>query len=117
MSQYQAAVPGDNLVKPEIRSYYESFYAISDTPDAHEKYAEQFTKDAKLIIASNEAVGRDGTSEGRDVRTHGCLLVLHAQVMLTCRLSHLGNTKGDVGEGREALPQTFQDILLWPRVR
>jgi len=69
MSQYKAAVPGDNLVKPEILDYFESFYAISDTPDAHEKYSEQFTKNAKLIMASNEANGREGTfiqSETRD---------------------------------------------------
>jgi len=60
MSQYKSAVPDDSSVKPEIRNYYESFYTISDTPDAHEKYSEQFTKDAKLIMASNEVNGRDG---------------------------------------------------------
>ncbi|KAK4541744.1 hypothetical protein LTR36_007453 [Oleoguttula mirabilis] len=59
MSQYQASVPGDDLVKPEIRTYFERFYETSDTPDAHEKYAQSFTKDAKLIMASNEANGRD----------------------------------------------------------
>lgn len=60
MGQYQASVPGDNSVKPEIQSYFERFYEISDTPDAHQKYSEQFTKDAKLIMASNQANGRDG---------------------------------------------------------
>jgi len=61
MSQYRADVPASNLVKPEIRDYYEHFYAVSDTPDAHQKYAELYTKNAKLIMASNEANGRDGT--------------------------------------------------------
>lgn len=60
MRQYQAEISG-NLVKPEIQKYFESFYEISDTPDAHQKYSEQFTKNAKLIMASNEANGRDGT--------------------------------------------------------
>ncbi|KAF2764717.1 hypothetical protein EJ03DRAFT_331615 [Teratosphaeria nubilosa] len=59
MSQYVAEVPFDGSVKPEIRSYYERFYQISDTPDAHQQYAEQFTKNAKLIMVSNEANGRD----------------------------------------------------------
>lgn len=60
MTQYQATVPGDSLVKPDIQSFFETFYEISDTSDAHEKYSEQFTKGAKLVMASNEANGRDG---------------------------------------------------------
>ncbi|KAK5136375.1 hypothetical protein LTR08_003501 [Meristemomyces frigidus] len=56
MSQYQASAPG---VKPDICEYFERFYKTSDTPDAHEKYSESFTKDAKLIMASNEVNGRD----------------------------------------------------------
>lgn len=60
MSQYAASVPADGSVKPEIKSYYERFYEVSDTPDAHSRYADMFTKDGKLIMASNEANGRDG---------------------------------------------------------
>ena len=48
-------------MKPEICEYLEQFYQTSDTPDAHEKYAESFTKDATLIMASNEVNGREGT--------------------------------------------------------
>ncbi|KAK4552461.1 hypothetical protein LTR86_010304 [Recurvomyces mirabilis] len=59
MSQYQADVPAGELVKSEIKDYYEHFYAISDTPEAHQKYAELYTKNARLIMASNEANGRD----------------------------------------------------------
>ncbi len=61
-SQYIAFVPSGEEVKPEITSYFEQFYKISDTPDAHEQYANQFTKEAKLIMGPNEAVGRDGAS-------------------------------------------------------
>lgn len=60
MSQYTAAVPSDGQVKPEIKTFFEDFYKISDTPNDHEKYAECFTKDAKLIMGPNEANGRDG---------------------------------------------------------
>ncbi|RMY14735.1 hypothetical protein D0867_07051 [Hortaea werneckii] len=60
MSQYQAQVPNGDLVKPEIHKYFESFYTISDTPDIHQKYSEQFTQNAKLIMASKEAQGRNG---------------------------------------------------------
>jgi len=60
MSRYQASVPSGDLVKPEISKYFESFYQISDTPDAHEQYSEQFTQNSTLIMASNEVTGRDG---------------------------------------------------------
>ncbi|CAK1355341.1 hypothetical protein CB0940_00929 [Cercospora beticola] len=59
MSQYSASVPADGTVKPEIRSFFENFYAISDTPDGHERYADQFTNDGVLIMASNKVQGRD----------------------------------------------------------
>ncbi|KAI7544117.1 hypothetical protein KC331_g6995 [Hortaea werneckii] len=59
MSQYQAQVPKGDLVKPEIHKYFESFYTISDTPDIHQEYSEQFTQNAKLIMASKEAQGRN----------------------------------------------------------
>jgi hypothetical protein len=60
MGQYTADVSSGDLVRPEIRQYYEKFYAVSDTPGGHENYAAQFTKNAKLIMASKEANGRDG---------------------------------------------------------
>ncbi|RMY89231.1 hypothetical protein D0862_10265 [Hortaea werneckii] len=64
-------VPNGDLVKPEIHKYFESFYTISDTPDIHQKYSEQFTRNAKLIMASKEAQGRDGkpTDASRDKST------------------------------------------------
>ena len=61
MSQYVASIPDDGQVKPEIRSFFEKFFEISDTPDAHEKYSEQFTKNGELIMGPNETNGRDGT--------------------------------------------------------
>ena len=61
MSQYTASTPGDDQVKPEIKSFFEKFYEISDTPDAHQKYSQQFTKNGKLIMGPNESNGRDGT--------------------------------------------------------
>ncbi|KAF2486575.1 hypothetical protein BDY17DRAFT_291722 [Neohortaea acidophila] len=58
MSQYTASVPPDGQVRPEIVEYFERFYAVSDTPDAHDKYAQLFTKDAKLIMGPAESNGR-----------------------------------------------------------
>lgn len=60
MSQYQATLPSDNSVKPETAKYFETFYKISDTPDAHDRYTEQFTKDATLIMATSVSKGSDG---------------------------------------------------------
>jgi hypothetical protein len=60
MSQYEASVPDDGSLKPGIASFFEAFYAISDTAEAHEQYADHFTSDAKLIMASKETSGRQG---------------------------------------------------------
>jgi hypothetical protein len=58
--QYVSSVPSDGSLKPGIASFFESFYAVSDTAAAHEQYADHFTSDAKLIMASKETSGRDG---------------------------------------------------------
>ena len=60
MAQYEASVPEDGSLKAGIASFFEAFYAISDTPDAHEQYADCFTSDAKLIMAPKETSGRQG---------------------------------------------------------
>ena len=60
MSQYTASTPSDGQVKPEIRAFFEKFYEISDSPEAHEKYSEQFTKYGKLIMGPTESNGRSG---------------------------------------------------------
>jgi len=60
MSQYETSVPEDGSLKAGIASFFEAFYAISDTADAHEQYADHFTSDAKLIMASKETSGRQG---------------------------------------------------------
>ncbi|KAM0694882.1 hypothetical protein Q7P36_005238 [Cladosporium allicinum] len=63
--QYVSSVPSDGSLKPGIASFFESFYAVSDTAAAHEQYADHFTSDAKLIMASKETSGRDGIIEMR----------------------------------------------------
>ena len=62
MAQYKASVPEDGSLKSGIASFFEAFYAISDTADAHEKYADHFTSDATLIMAAKETSGRQGMS-------------------------------------------------------
>lgn len=47
---------------PAYKKFFEDFYATSDTPDAHEKYVDFFTKDATLIMASKKAEGSEGPS-------------------------------------------------------
>lgn len=61
MAQYKASVPEDGSLKSGIASFFEAFYAISDTADAHEQYADHFTSDATLIMAAKETSGRQGT--------------------------------------------------------
>jgi len=59
MSSYASEYP-DVDIDPAIKKFFEEFYAISDTPDAHEKYAQQFTEDATLIMASKKVKGSSG---------------------------------------------------------
>lgn len=60
MSQYKASVPADGSVSPAIQQFFESFYRTSDTADAHEAYAEQFTNDGTLVMSADEVKGRAG---------------------------------------------------------
>lgn len=60
-NSYAAEYPTGIDVDSGIKLYFEKFYETSDTPDAHETYADSFTKDATLVMASKKAVGRDGT--------------------------------------------------------
>jgi hypothetical protein len=57
---YVAETPGDIRLDDGIKAYFEEFYKTSDTPDAHEKYADSFTSDATLVMASKKGVGREG---------------------------------------------------------
>ncbi|KAH8793019.1 hypothetical protein F5882DRAFT_427148 [Hyaloscypha sp. PMI_1271] len=54
-SEYPPGVQADDGIK----AFFEEFYKTSDTPDAHEKYADSFTGDATLIMASKKGVGRE----------------------------------------------------------
>ncbi|KAH7082141.1 hypothetical protein FB567DRAFT_530664 [Paraphoma chrysanthemicola] len=44
---------------PDFKSFFEDFYATSDTPDAHEHYVKYFTDDATLIMASKKVKGTE----------------------------------------------------------
>lgn len=44
----------------ELVSFMEEFYATSDDPAAHEKYARSFTPDATLIMGPKVGKGYDG---------------------------------------------------------
>lgn len=61
MSRYASDYPSLDF-DPAFKQFFEAFYATSDTPNAHDKYIEHFTKDATLIMASKKAVGSDGSS-------------------------------------------------------
>lgn len=62
MDQYKSSYPSTPEVPPSLRLYFEAFYEISDTPEAHEKYVDCFTKDAIVVMASVKAEGSDGGS-------------------------------------------------------
>ncbi len=57
---YKSEYPQGVQVDDGIKAFFEEFYKTSDTTDAHEKYADSFTKDATIIVASKKAVGSEG---------------------------------------------------------
>jgi hypothetical protein len=57
---YSSQYPVKVAVDEGIIAFFEEFYKTSDTPDAHDKYADSFTGGATLIMASKKAVGREG---------------------------------------------------------
>jgi hypothetical protein len=59
-SNYISDYPVDIKIDEGIRWFFEEFYKISDTPDAHELYTQQFTKEAVLIMASKRCEGSEG---------------------------------------------------------
>lgn len=59
MTSYASEYPNVPF-DPSYKNFFEHFYKTSDTPDAHDKYADAFTQDATLIMASKKAQGRDG---------------------------------------------------------
>lgn len=59
MSAYASEYPPVEF-DAAYKEFFEEFYRISDSPDAHDKYVEQFTKDATLVMASKKVQGSDG---------------------------------------------------------
>lgn len=59
MSAYASEYPSVEF-DAAYKQFFEEFYATSDTPDAHEKYVENFTKNATLVMASKRVRGSDG---------------------------------------------------------
>jgi len=58
-SLYQSKFPPDTPIDGGVAKYFEKFYKISDTPNAHQTYAESFTKSATMIMASKISNGYD----------------------------------------------------------
>ena len=44
----------------DIISFFQSFYAISDTPGNHPTYVDQFAEDATFIVAGKKNQGHSG---------------------------------------------------------
>ena len=63
-SQYVSDYPS-LAIDPAIPNFFETFYHISDTPDAHEQYVDAFTDDAVMVMASKKAEGKEGLRPSR----------------------------------------------------
>ncbi|KIW12796.1 hypothetical protein PV08_07983 [Exophiala spinifera] len=59
-STYTGATPADVQVDPRIVPFFETFYAVSDDPSAHEAYAQSFLPDADFTMGAKKTKGYDG---------------------------------------------------------
>lgn len=62
---YASSYPPDTEVDPGVKTFFENFYRISDTPSAHSEYVDSFTDTANFIMASKKAVGSEQILEVR----------------------------------------------------
>jgi len=56
---YKSTYSSNIQVDDRIKLFFEDFYRISDTPDAHERYVDFFTDDATFVLASKRGKGRE----------------------------------------------------------
>ncbi|KAG5952063.1 hypothetical protein E4U53_001702, partial [Claviceps sorghi] len=49
----------DDLPDPEIRTFITNFYRVSDRADRNELWISYFTKDAQVIMGSDEGKGEE----------------------------------------------------------
>ncbi len=59
-SSYTSEHPSGINIPPEALEFFQAFYRTSDTPDAHQQYANMFTEDATFILASKLSTGHGG---------------------------------------------------------
>ena len=59
MSSYTSKYPSSVPFDPAFKHFFEDFYAVSDTPDAHDRYVACFTENATLTMASKTAKGSE----------------------------------------------------------
>jgi hypothetical protein len=63
---YASEYPSSLAIDPQIVQFFEQFYKTTDinTPEAHEQYVNNFTKDAVFIMASKTVRGHAGSFLG-----------------------------------------------------
>jgi hypothetical protein len=61
---YSSEYPPNLPIDPEIVQFFEKLYETTDinTPEAHEKYVNNFTQDATFGMAGKTVKGHDGSS-------------------------------------------------------
>ncbi|KAF2798106.1 hypothetical protein K505DRAFT_414601 [Melanomma pulvis-pyrius CBS 109.77] len=64
MTSYASSYPSIPF-DPAYKAYFENFYAVTDDPNAHEAYADLYTPDATLVMASKRVKGRSEIIELR----------------------------------------------------
>jgi hypothetical protein len=66
---YAKICPSDVSMNEDIIQFFETFYQVSDTAEAHEQYTNMFTDDATFILASKTSNGSAGMNS-KDNENH-----------------------------------------------
>jgi len=61
-SSYKPEYPAGVEIDVGIKTFFEEFYKLSDTPEAHDQYANCFAKDATVVMGTKKVVGRPSIS-------------------------------------------------------
>ena len=56
---YKFSSPSSAPLAPGIAEFFEKFYQVSDTPPAHQEYANCFADDATFMIGVKQVQGKD----------------------------------------------------------
>jgi hypothetical protein len=100
---YTLRTPTTSTLDPRIVPFFETFYAVSDNPSAHQEYVDSFTPSAKFIMGTKSTSGTNGIMELRKGLWSGPVIT---------RKHHVEKLFVFDGQGRQCMLHGCVDYVL-----